>query len=278
MWLLARARFPAICVVGLFVTSYVPAAAQGPPASLDQGFRLLYEADFAGARQEFVSYERERPQDPMGPAAEAAYWLFAELHRQGVLGPGLLQSGSRPNIVPDAKTVAGFDSALGCTDAIVSKRLGEKPDDRNALLAATVTSGLRADYAVLIQRHTGAALHYTKDATTYADRLLATCPDCYDAYVAAGITRYIVGTRSLLVRWILGMSGIEGDKRHGIADLRLASERARYMAPFARMVLALIHVREKDVPGARTLLAQLQRDFPRNPLYARAMDRLDNAR
>ncbi len=55
------------------------------PASLDQGFRLLYNLDFDQAHQVFLSWQREHPQDPVGPTAEAAGILFSEFHRLGVL-------------------------------------------------------------------------------------------------------------------------------------------------------------------------------------------------
>lgn len=50
--------------------------------SLDRGFHLLYNLDFEQAHQVFLSYQRERPQDPVGPTAEAAGLLF------GVSSPG----------------------------------------------------------------------------------------------------------------------------------------------------------------------------------------------
>src|SRR5713226_7974372 len=62
-------------------------AADVPPAriSLDQGFRLLYNLDFDQAHLVFLSWQREHPQDPVGPTAEAAGLLFSEVHRLGVL-------------------------------------------------------------------------------------------------------------------------------------------------------------------------------------------------
>ena len=66
----------------------VPAVAADVPAprpSLDQGPRLLYNLDFDQAHQVFLSWEREHPQDPVGPTAETTGYLFSEFHRLGVL-------------------------------------------------------------------------------------------------------------------------------------------------------------------------------------------------
>jgi hypothetical protein len=57
--------------------------------------------------------------------------------------------------------------------------------------------------------------------------------------------------------------------------MQVTAKRGRYLAPFARMLLAIAYVREKDKPRARELLASLRDEFPRNPLFAREIARLD---
>jgi hypothetical protein len=118
-------------------------------------------------------------------------------------------------------------------------------------------------------------LRYTRDATSYARKLLAICPDCYDAYIATGISRYLIGSVSAPMRWILRMGGFSGDKKQGMADLELVSERGHYLAPYARILLAIAEIREKNPTRARQLLTQLRDEFPGNPLFSRELARLD---
>jgi len=47
-----------------------------PTALLDTGFRHLYELNFQDARQDFGVYQKQRPEDPLGKAAEAVSYLF----------------------------------------------------------------------------------------------------------------------------------------------------------------------------------------------------------
>jgi hypothetical protein len=54
----------------------------------------------------------------------------------------------------------------------------------------------------------------------------------------------------------------------------LTAERGQYLAPFARILLAIAYVREKDKPKAREILSSLQSEFPKNPLFAREIARL----
>ena len=53
--------------------------------SLGDGFHLLYNLDFDRAHQLFAAYEKQHPEDPMGPVCDAAGFLFSEFNRLGIL-------------------------------------------------------------------------------------------------------------------------------------------------------------------------------------------------
>jgi hypothetical protein len=258
----------------------VPTSAQPSKHStvLDRGFELLYNLDFAAAQQQFTTYEQEHPDDPLGPTSEAAGTLFAELNQSGILDSAFFKDPSRvrTNHTIDPAAYKHLDTALQRAEVIAYERLNANAGDSDALLAVTLGAGLRADYTALILGEGGAALHYTKDATNNAQHLLAVCPDCYDAYVATGISRYLIGTKAAPVRWVLRFGGFRGDKEKGIADLRTAAECGHYLAPFARIVLAIVYTREKDPVSARQFLTRLHDDFPQNPLFVREIARLDS--
>jgi hypothetical protein len=269
-------------MIGAVLSLVVLCAAFGAElstVSLEHGFHLLYNLDFGGARDQFAEYQREHADDPNGPMAEAAGLLFSELNRLGLLrarffpADSSFRSRSRPEADP---TIHGrFDSALGRAEALAQPRLVSDPYDRNALLALTLVNGLRADYSALIENSNLAALRHTRDATFYARRLLTVCPDCYDAYIATGISRYLIGSESAPVRWILRIDGFSVDKEQGMADLRLVSDRGRFLAPYARIWLASAYIREKDFTDARQLLTKLRNEFPGNPLFAQELAQLD---
>src|SRR5260370_16533956 len=52
---------------------------------LSAGFDLLYQQEFAEAREGFANWASRNPQQPFGQVAVAASYLFEELSRQGVL-------------------------------------------------------------------------------------------------------------------------------------------------------------------------------------------------
>jgi hypothetical protein len=198
----------------------------------------------------------------MGPVAEASGLLFSELNRAGLLSSRLFDRGSAftfsPISKPDPGTYQRFESTLRRAEVLAQPRLAKDGNDRNALLALALVNGLRTDYSALFEHRFSIALRYTRDATNYARRLLTICQDCYDAYIATGISRYLIGSLSAPLRWILRMGGFSGDKKQGMAELQLVSERGHYLAPYARILLAIAEIREKNTTRARQLLTELR--------------------
>ena len=248
--------------------------------SLESGFRMLYALDFSGAQQVFVSWEQAHPGNALGPASEAAGLLFSEFNRLGVLESQFYEDDhafeARKKFSPDPNLRDHLNATLDRAEAQAQARLGQQPNDAQALFALTMSSGLRADYAALIEKRNLASLHFTKQATAWASHLLAVDPSCYDAHLATGVSQYIIGSMAAPVRWLVRLGGVSGDKAKGIQDLQLTADRGHYRAPFARILLAIAYVREKDKPKARELLVSLRNDFPQNPLFAREIHRLDS--
>jgi hypothetical protein len=276
-YLLVAVAFAFLSISALAVETTVIAA---PSPTLDEGFHLLYNLNFSDAHDVFLAWERQHPEDPLGPTCDAAGFLFSEFNRLGVLESQFLVDdkafNARKKLDPNPAVRDQFNAALDQAETKARRRLGADPKDRNALFAMTLASGLRADYAALIEKRNLASLHFTKQADGWAQQLLAVDPNCYDAHVATGFSKYIIGSMSSPVRWLVKLGGISGDKQAGIAELKLTAEHGQYLAPFARILLSIAYVREKDKPQARELLASLRDQFPANPLFPLEIARLDS--
>jgi hypothetical protein len=255
-----------------------PAAAQ-ERLNLEHGYGLMYALEFDAADREFARWQQAYPDDALLPASRAANLLFREFDRLGILQSELFQDNSaflhRVRPEPDPRLRSAFEVRLQEAEQAAQRRLAVAPRDTNALFAMTLVHGLRADYASLIEKRNMAALSYTREATTWARRLLAIAPAYYDAYLATGISAYLVGSLPAPVRWVLRVGGYDGDKQRGLRELALTAERGRLLAPFARILLAVAALRDRDAGRARTLLDGLARDFPTNPLFQRELQRLD---
>ena len=266
-------------MLALFLALGVAQATETTPPGLDRGFSRLYNLDFPGAQNEFQSWEQQNPDNPMGPVGEAAGILFSEFNRLGVLEAQFYDNDSafaaRKKYQPDAEQRARFEQQLTRAETLGKARLARDPRDHDALLGLSLASGLRADYAALIEKRSLSSLHYTKESSAWADQLLAAHPTCYDGYLAGGISRYLVGSMSAPMRWLLRMGGVSGDKARGISELQTTAAKGQLLAPFARILLAIAYVRDKDKPRAREILLTLQKDFPNNHLFPLELARLE---
>jgi len=281
----ARAKLGAALLCICLAVCCAARAEDAPPlvssSLLEQGFSGLYNLDFSGAQKDFATWQEQHPEDAVGPVSQAAGLLFSEFHRLGVLESQFYENdaafAARSKLTPDPAVKQQFQNAIGRAENLAHARLARDPKDRDALFALTLSSGLQADYAALVEKRNLASLHYTKQASISAEQLLAVCHDCYDALLATGFSKYIIGSMSAPVRWVLRMGGLPADKAGGITDLQTTAKHGHYLAPFARILLAIVYVREKDKPRALQLLTSLRSEFPANTLFAREIARLQTA-
>ncbi len=249
-----------------------------PQPELDRGFRQMYNLDFSGAHDTFHVYQKTRPNDPLGYVADGAAYLFAEFNRLEILESDLFiddqKFDSRSKQLPDPAVKVAFEAELAHSDELVAKVLSRSPNDANALFSRVLANGLRGDYTALIEKRNLASLGYMKTSRVTAQQLLAIDPTCYDAFLAVGVENYLLGTTPAPVRWVLRMTGSQTDKDEGIQRLRLTAEKGYYLAPFARLLLAVAALRDKDKNTARLLLAGLATEFPHNQLYSKELARI----
>ena len=266
----------ACCVLSLGARAEV--APSDTVSALDRGFSGLYNLDFAGAQRDFATWKQPHPDDPVGPVSEAAGFLFSEFNRLGVLEAQFFENDEafvgRPKLTPDPVVREHFMAAIGQAQNLSHQRLAKDSKDRDALFALTLSSGLQADYAALIEKRNLASLYFAKEASAWAQELLAVCPDCYDALVATGFSKYITGTMAAPVRWILLGEGCLWISKAELPTCRRPRLHGRYLAPFARILLAIAYVREKDKPQALQLLTGLRQQFPANTLFPREIAHL----
>ena len=239
----------------------------------------MYNLDFESAHQTFVAWEHEHPEDPLGPVSNAAAYLFAEFDRMHILESELFVDNAkfehRKSFLPDPKVRDAFGGELQKAERSADQILSKTPDDPAAMFAKVMVGGLRGDYLALVEKRNLAALTTIKNARALAEKLVSQDPSYYDAYLAIGVENYLLSVNSAPVRWLLRLTGARTDKEEGLAKLRLTAQRGRYLAPYARLLLAVAALRDHNRDQARSLLTGLADEFPRNPLYRRELARID---
>jgi hypothetical protein len=76
-------------------------------------------------------------------------------------------------------------------------------------------------------------------------------------------------------KFFLAFAGIHGDKKEGIEQIEIAPDHGRYVRPFAKILLALAALREKNPEVARTQLKELVPEFPENALYVNELSKIE---
>lgn len=245
---------------------------------LNDGYHAMYNLDFTAAHNHFQQWMTAHPEDCLGPASDAAAYIFTEFDRLGVLDielfadDGRFQSRKRPDIDPALKQ--GFQSRIAQAEHLADTALEHNPRDANAYYCKAVTSGMQADWASLIDRHEYGAYKFSELASKYAKQALAIDPNLYDANLAPGIENYMLSLKAAPIRWILGMAGAGTNKAEGVRLITLTAEKGHYLAPFARLMLAVGELRDGRTQEGKAILSGLAQEFPQNTLYQREVARL----
>ena len=243
-------------------------------ASLDNGYNEMYNLDFAAAHRTFAEYQRVHPQDPLGPVSDAAAYLFSEFDRLHILQSEFFVHDQHfvtdHKLTPDPDIKRRFDEALEAAGRLAALA----PDSKNSMFANVLRSGLRSNYMALIEKRYAPSLREMKAGRELAERLLAADPGFADAWLAVGIENYMLSIKPAPVRFFLRLGGARTDRDTGLAKLNITAEKGRYLAPFARLMLAVAAMRDNKPNEAKVLLSDLVRDYPRNPLYAQELSRL----
>ena len=252
--------------------------ARGENSLLDTGYRQMYDLDFDAAHRSFQQWEQLHPDDPMGPVSDAAAYMFAEFDRLRILQSEFFTDDrgwiGRRKLTPDPAVKRKFEDDLERSRVLADRALARAPGDENALFATILRRGLHADYLALVERSYLAALREVKAGRVLAEKLIAANPKLYDVHLAVGVENYLLSLKPAPVRWFLRLGGAQIDRETGLARLRITAEKGRYLKPYARLLLAVAALRDKDRVRARELMAGLASEFPHNRLYAEELARL----
>ena len=248
------------------------------PVTLDLGYRQMYDLQFDAAHKTFSSFVRLQPSDPLGPASDAAAYLFAEMDRLNILQSEFFTHDDNfrhpKKLSPDRAARLAFNTSIAQAEKLADTILSKTPQDRNALFASLLVRGLRSDYDGLIDKRYLSALTDVKTGRQIAEKLLAIDPTFYDAHLAVGLENYMFSLKAAPMRWFLQLAGAETDRNRGLERLRITAQKGNYLKPYARLLLAVAALRDMDKLQAREILSDLTKQFPHNHLYAEELARL----
>jgi hypothetical protein len=164
----------------------------------------------------------------------------------------------------DATLVSVVEAAIAATEAWTAR----EPDRAEAWFYLGGAYAVRVQWRVL----RGARLAAARDGRRIKqalDRALALDPTLEDAHFGLGMYEYyaaVAPAAARLLRWLLLLPG--GSRERGLERMIRTRHRAELLAGEADYQLHLIYLwYENAAPQALDLLADLRRQYPRNPLF-----------
>ena len=178
-----------------------------------QGWLKMYDLEFDEAHRIFGQWTQNHPADPLGPASDAAAYLFSELARLGALESELFvddaRFADRKKLQPNSQVKLHFTQQINQADHLADATLQKSPNDANALFVKSLNCGLRADYAALVDKQNLTALSFTKEGRPYGDKLLLVDPGAFDGYLGSGVENYLLSLKAAPVAHLASAYGIE---------------------------------------------------------------------
>ncbi|MCU0226152.1 MAG: hypothetical protein MUF01_00815 [Bryobacterales bacterium] len=278
---MAKLLIIALCALTLGVP-LLPAGSKGMSAqdtkTIREAFDALYRFQFDKAHRAVDRFVAVHPDDPLGYAVRSSVALFQELDRLSLLEGEFFKDDEKikdsKRLKPDPAIRQLLFQNIAKSQALAEARLAKDASDTNALFCMTVTEGLRMDYLALVDKKHAASLKHARTSQSYAVRLLKVDPEFYDVYCTTGFSEYLLGSLPFFMRWFIKFEDTEGNKDEGLRKLQIAATKGDYFKPFAKLLLAIFFLRQKEPEMSERYLAQYEALYPENPLVRKERKKL----
>ena len=211
------------------------------------------------------------PSDPASYRAVAAIYLMRIAFQRGAVTAddflgGEVGADAIKMSKPPADLALGFQENAAKALHLAELQVQARPRDADAHYQLGAAIALLASYSATVDGQILAAFKAARRAYKENSRALELDPSRHDAGLIVGAYQYIVSTRSLPIRWLARVGGMESDKNRGIQMIVNASNYPGENQTDARLMLALIYNRERRYDEALAILIGLQERYPDNRL------------
>jgi tetratricopeptide (TPR) repeat protein len=231
-----------------------------------RGVVMMMDGDLDGAVEVFHQIEQKDPESPLGYVLEAnatwwkIYYVSANLTDPDVFDVANMEATPYDSHFEDVDRVAIHKA---------EDRIHRHDDLSRSLLYEGFAYALRARLDGLHDRDLATA-RAGKKMRSLLLQALDLDPSLSDAYLGVGIYNYFVDTLPGIVKFLSVFIGLPGGSRaEGLQQLQLCAEKGELVRPEAKFYLAKDYTRasEKQFAKSMALFAELQQEFPRNPLW-----------
>ncbi|MFL6212376.1 MAG: tetratricopeptide repeat protein [Blastocatellia bacterium] len=237
-----------------------------------EGNDALYNMDYAAARERYTQMTRLAPDHPAGYVYLANNLWLELLNQSRRLTTSTYTGGSfyeqdKDEDKVDPKRDREFSDLIKQAIAATQARLRSNPKDAEALYYQASAYGLRAGYDTTVKRSFVRAMGDANDSITIQKKVLKADPEYVDAYMSIGLYEYVIDSLPFGWRMLARVAGLKGSKSKGIEHLELVTQKGKYAADDARVLLIGLYTKEGKPERALDLISQLAAKYPRNYLF-----------
>lgn len=236
----------------------------------DEGYAALYNLDYDTARKKFKEIETAFPKHSAGPQLLASTLWAQILNESRRLQATLYNKDSfyaDKEDKPDPKLIAQFKAFTDKAKLLAKTRLKENPKDVDAIYYLGAIEGLKAAFAVSVERRFLGALGDGNSSVDRHKEVLKLDPNYRDAEITIGLYDYVVGSLPPFIKFMASIGGFRGSKKRGLATIEKVAKEARWASDDAKSLLIVLYKRENRFAEALEICRELGVKYPRNYLF-----------
>jgi hypothetical protein len=197
--------------------------------------------------------------------------IFRELYHQDLLDTTYYAHDSfltskRSVPVPQA-TRDRIESLTNSSISMCDQLVKANPSDKNAYFARGYARGMHAAFITLVDHSYVAAARQGYGSRGDSEQALKIDPGYADAKMAIGIQQFAVASLPRILRIMIGITGVTGNKEKGLDLLREAAAHGVVTVVESRTALSLFLRHDARYPEALAVQRGLAEQYPRDYLF-----------
>lgn len=232
---------------------------------------LFYNLDYDSALSRFEAIQHANPQNPMATNYVLFTIIFRELYHQDLLDTTYYAhdsflSSKRDVPVPQA-TRDRIEQLTNHAIDLADQQIKANPNNANAYFARGYARGMHAAFITLVDHSFISAARQGLSSRSDSEQALRIDPDYADAKMAVGIQQFAVASLPRLLRIMIGITGVTGNKEKGLNLLRECAAHGIVNPVECRTALSLFLRHDGRYPEALAVQHGLAQQFPRDYLF-----------
>jgi hypothetical protein len=254
--------------------SYDPAAHTDPinlTPQVREAHEHFYNLDYDGALSRFEAIQRANPQNPMATGYVLMTLIFRELYHQDLLDTTYYAHDSfltsKRNVPVPQATRDRIEQLTSSAIAMSDQLIKANPNNANAYFARGYARGMHAAFITLVDHSYVTAARQGLASRNDSEQTLRIDPGYADAKMAIGIQQFAVASLPRILRIMIGITGVTGNKEKGLDLLRESAAHGVVTTIESRTALSLFLRHDARYPEALAVQRGLAEQYPRDYLF-----------